>query len=343
MNTNLEDIRHVLSAVRRELQSKPNVVATGVGYKIVNGKKSDELAIICSVVSKKAKRKLTAQEIIPATIQGITTDVYPVGIIYALQDPKGKFRPAPGGVSIGHIHITAGTLGCLVQKDGKKFILSNNHVLADSNDAEIGDAILQPGPYDNGSYPQDQLAELSDFIPIHFEGESNGNGGSPCKIAGATSAFLNALAALVGSRTRLKPERRVSSQAGENVVDCAIAEPLDEKDVLNEILNIGKISGVAEGTLGMAVKKSGRTTGLTTGSIQQVDVTVQVSYGSNKTATFVDQLMAGEMSAGGDSGSAVLNEQNEIIGLLFAGSSNSTIFNRIQNVFDALSVGLLQE
>jgi hypothetical protein len=90
----------------------------------------------------------------------------------------------------------------------------------------------------------------------------------------------------------------------------------------------------------MSLKKSGRTTGLTTGSIQQIDVTATVSYGSNKSATFVDQLMAGAMSQGGDSGSAVLNDQNQIVGLLFAGSTNTTIINRIQNVFQALQVTL---
>ncbi len=341
MQAELQNIRQVLKAVKKELLQKPNVVATGVGYKIVNGKPTNELAIICSVASKKSKKFLIEKEMIPATIQNIPTDVYPTGVIHALQDPTGKFRPAPGGVSIGHIDITAGTLGCLVQKDGKKYILSNNHVLANSNDADIGDPILQPGPYDGGSYPEDWIAKLSDFIPIQFD---NGNGGgSPCKVAGAAAGFLNIFAAIFGSQTRLAPVKKAAPQDEGNLVDCAIAEPNDENDVLNEILNIGSITGVAEGTLGMSIKKSGRTTGLTTGTIQQVDVTVQVSYGSDKVATFVDQLMAGNMSAGGDSGSAVLNEQNEIVGLLFAGSSSSTIINRIQNVFSLLGVDYIPQ
>lgn len=84
----------------------------------------------------------------------------------------------------------------------------------------------------------------------------------------------------------------------------------------------------------------GRTTGLTTGSVLQIDVTSQVSYGGSKVGVFVDQIMAGGMSAGGDSGSAVLNDDNEIVGLLFAGSTNTTIINRIQNVFTALQISL---
>ena len=91
----------------------------------------------------------------------------------------------------------------------------------------------------------------------------------------------------------------------------------------------------------MAIKKSGRTTGLTNGTIEQIDVTAQVSYGTNRTAIFTNQLLAGAMSQGGDSGSAVLNDNNNLVGLLFAGSDTTTIMNRIENVFSALGVTLL--
>ncbi len=332
MSTALEDVRKLLPEVRRELLSKPNVVATGVGYKYVQGKRTDELAIVCSVDTKKPQRVLRSKEIIPARIQGIATDVYPSGLIHVFQDPTKRYRPAPGGVSIGHEMVTAGTLGCLVKKDGKLYILSNNHVLANSNEAQIGDYILQPGRYDGGTFPDDNIARLSDFISIKFEQED-----SPCSIASAASGVLNFLAALVGSKTRVHPTR---IQAEENLVDCAIAEPLEPDFVKNEILHIGTVNEIAEGTLDMKVKKSGRTTGLTTGTILQIDVTVRVSYGDNKTALFVDQLMAGAMSQGGDSGSAVVSEDNKLVGLLFAGSNTSTVINRIQNVFQALQVTL---
>ncbi|MEJ2635479.1 MAG: hypothetical protein P8184_09320 [Calditrichia bacterium] len=332
MATDLNQARELLKNVRHELLSKPNVVATGVGYKMSAGKPTQELALICSVEIKKAKQSLTSRELIPASIQGVSTDVYPSGIISAQQPPTGRFRPAPGGVSIGQYQITAGTLGCLVKKNNKLYILSNNHVLANSNDASINDPILQPGPYDGGTVSNDKIAVLSEFIPISFDG-----GGSSCPIGNAAADLLNSIAALIGSNTRLQTGVKM---AADNLVDCAIAEPVNPNDVINEILQIGTISGVGEGTLGMSIKKSGRTTGLTTGTIQQVDVTAVVSYGANKTATFVDQLLAGSMSQGGDSGSAVLNDQNQIVGLLFAGSNTTTIINRIQNVFQALNVTL---
>jgi hypothetical protein len=330
MAVNLEDIRKLLPEVQSELFGKPNVVATGIGYKVSAGKQTEDLSIICSVETKKKKQALTERELVPPTIQGMTTDVNPTGLIRALQDPTGRFRPAPGGVSLGHYLITAGTLGCWVKKNDKLYMLSNNHVLANSNEASIGDSILQPGPYDGGTVANDQIGTLSDFVKIQFAETDNS-----CQFANSIAFFLNALAKMIGSKSRMKSVR---VQAATNLVDCAIAEPLDPNDAKNEILNIGNILGVEDAILGMGLKKSGRTTGYTTGSVLQIDVTSQVSYGTNKVATFTDQLMAGAMSEGGDSGSAVLNDDNKLVGLLFAGSSTSTIINRIQNVFQALNV-----
>ncbi|MFH5883536.1 hypothetical protein ACG2F4_04420 [Halalkalibaculum sp. DA3122] len=337
MDSGFEDIRETLNSRRSELMSKPNVVATGIGYKVTNGRQTEELSIICSVELKKPKKRLTQKDLIPAAIHGIPTDVLPSGPFVARQDPKGRFRPAPGGVSIGHFDITAGTLGCLVKKDDTIYILSNNHVLANSNEADIGDAILQPGPYDGGQNPQDQIAKLSEFVPISFDGEGE-NGSSPgCFTSNMIASVLNSIASTIGSSVRMRPYR---VQTTENLVDAAIAEPLTPSDLENEILQIGTIAGTREAELGMEIKKSGRTTGFTTGTIQQVDVTARVNYGANKVATFVDQLVAGSMSQGGDSGSAVLDNENNLVGLLFAGSDTSTIINRIDNVFNSLDVTL---
>jgi hypothetical protein len=269
---------------------------------------------------------------IPATLDSTYTDVVETGIIRALQTPIDRHRPAPGGVSVGHRDITAGTLGCWVKKDGQWVLLSNNHVLANSNAAEIGDPILQPGSYDGGRFPEDHIADLQEFIPINILGMP-----SDCTIANNAADILNRISKILGSSVRLQP---IEQQHTENLVDAAIARPLKTEDVGNEILQIGTIQGTVEGALGMAIKKSGRTTGFTTGEIEQVDVTVNVQYGEGKIAMFADQLMAGAMSQGGDSGSAVLDESNNLVGLLFAGSDTSTIMNRIQNVFSTLGVSL---
>lgn len=333
MATDINHARVILRETSKILMRKPNVVATGIGYKTTNGKKTDQLAIICSVDSKKSRQKLLSEELVPSQLDNIPTDVFVSGMIYAQQDPKRKYRPAPGGVSIAHENVTAGTLGCLVKKNGRLYILSNNHILANSNAAHKDDAILQPAPYDEGEWPLDRIAELDEFVKINFVQEE-----SNCAIGKGSARVLNFIAGLIGSNTRIKSLKQ--SENGDNTVDCALAKPLDEKDVKDEILKIGKISGMREGTLGMPVQKSGRTTGLTNGTIDQIDATVEVSYGSNKSAIFIDQLIAGNMSQGGDSGSAVLNQENQIIGLLFAGSDSITVINRIQNVFEALKVTL---
>ena len=334
MANDFNTIRAALRNVAPQLHARANVVATGVGYKISGGQRTADLSIVCSVAKKLGAAELSAQDLVPATIDGTVTDVVESGRIRALQTRTDKHRPAPGGVSIGHRDITAGTLGCLVTRNGERLILSNNHVLANSNDAQRGDPILQPGPIDGGQLSTDRIAELLDFVPIVF---AQPEPPSQCPTARAVSAFLNAVCQMISSKTRYQI---VNIQASDNLVDAAIARPLDPADVTDQILDIGTIQGAAEASLGTTVKKSGRTTELTTGQILQVDVTADVQYGAGLTARFTDQLLAGPMSQGGDSGSAVLDDDNRLVGLLFAGSDNTTIINRIQNVFTVLGVSV---
>ena len=324
-------LREILRGNYESLLAKSNVVATGVGYKVSEGKRTPQLSIICSVEAKAPVSQLASKDLVPKQIDSMPTDVVSIGKVRALAH-TGRFRPAPGGVSIGHVDITAGTLGCLVRRGGETFILSNNHVLANSNNARVGDPIVQPGPLDGGRMPQDQIATLADFVPIQFPDRP---GGGSC--ASGSAAFLNATSAMFRQPTRFQA---IVPQMTDNLVDCAIAGPLRQEDVVDEILQIGPIQGVAEAQLGMNVKKNGRTTEFTTGEILQVDVTVNVDFREAGVARFTDQLLATPMSAGGDSGSAVLNENNEIVGLLFAGSDSSTLINPIQAVFSALGVGL---
>lgn len=332
MAVGLSGIGETIRRNREQLLGRPNVVATGIGFKVTGGKKTSTLSIVCSVTRKLPPSQLSRRDMVPRSLAGTPTDVVETGVIRPLQSPTDKYRPAPGGVSIGHRDITAGTLGCLVQKGGRKFILSNNHVLANSNQAQIGDPILQPGPYDGGSYPNDHIADLENFIPIKISGSP-----SECPIATGATKLFNRIAKSLGSPVRLLA---IDQQADENLVDAAIARPLKPEDVSEEILQIGTIQGTAAGELGMAVKKSGRTTGLTTGEIEQVDVTVNVQYGEGQIAMFTDQLMAGAMSQGGDSGSVVLDDGDRLVGLLFAGSDTTTVINRIENVFSALGVSV---
>jgi hypothetical protein len=134
--------------------------------------------------------------------------------------------------------------------------------------------------------------------------------------------------------------RATVNEPGNNTVDCAIARPLSPDLVDPDILNIGVPVGVGAALLGTQVQKSGRTTGHTNDQITQIDVTVSVDYGG-PIAIYKNQLMAGAMSQGGDSGSAVLDMNRRVVGLLFAGSNTTTIMNPIQLVLDALQVQLV--
>lgn len=325
---------NILKSASPDLLKHRNVVATGVGYKLEKGNKTDTASIICSVERKLPPAQLSASDLVPKMVNGIPTDVIESGRIRALQARTDKHRPAPGGVSIGHAEITAGTLGCLVKRGGEVFILSNNHVLANSNNAARGDTILQPGNADGGRNPEDKIAELEDFVPVSFTLPELP---SDCQFASGVIAVLNAGCAAIGSRTRY---RIVRPQAEPNLVDAAIARPVNPDDVSEDIIDIGQLNGSAQATLGMAIQKSGRTTSHTTGEIQQIDVTVNVQYGPGNIAQFSDQLLAGPMSQGGDSGSAVLDMDRRLVGLLFAGSETTTIMNRIEHVFSALNVSL---
>jgi len=139
-----------------------------------------------------------------------------------------------------------------------------------------------------------------------------------------------------------------------NLVDAAIAQVRSGAvQTDGSILDIGPLSvNWMDPSVGQNVKKSGRTTGLTVGQVSAIDVTVNVSYstkcgrGGGDTATFVDQfrITPGEFSAGGDSGSVIVEDFASTpgaVGLLFAGSSSSTIANRIENVLSAFGVAMV--
>lgn len=323
----------------RQLLAKKNVVAVGVGRK--NG--VGPPCVCVSVTKKEPLSRLAQGDVVPLEVDGQRTDVVEVGRIRALQGPTDRHRPAPPGVSIAHKDVTAGTLGCLVKSpEGELFILSNNHVLANSNDAELGDPILQPGPADNGTLPGDEIAKLARFVRIRFDGDPDDPApppGGDCNVARLIEWLLNWIAGRLGSRFRA----RVYVQEGENLVDAALGRVSSPELVTSTIRGIGVPAGVADVDVGHNVQKSGRTTGLTLSQIQQTDVTVRVSYGGGRTATFVNQILAGDMTQPGDSGSVVLNETNKVVGLLYAGSDAVTVLNPIQEVLRLLEVSVVTD
>lgn len=235
-----------------------------------------------------------------------------------------RMRPCPAGFSIGNVGITAGTLGSVVYDflpgattdppapglgmPSRYYVLSNNHVLAASNAAPIGSAIVQPGPFDGGVDPRDRIATLSRFIPI-----------------------------------QLAPQ--VPLDRHNNVIDAALGQA-EFSDATREIYFNGAPRAwrrKANVAVGDKVRKTGRTTNVTFGRIISVDATVDVNYGPAGVARFHDQIITTAISAGGDSGSLVTSFDNVALGLLFAGSSLATIVNHIETVRSLLRVEVAEQ
>lgn len=317
MIATFERIKQCRKLVDRRLMQLKGMQGIGTGFKEVKGKTTPELAILCYVERKLSLDKLSASDVIPKEFKikntKIHTDVIESGKFRALSY-KQRERPAKGGVSIGHIDITAGTLGGLVRDKatGDIYILSNNHVLANSNCGSKGDHILQPGKVDGGKDPDDWIATLERYIPIDFMGKTN-------------------------------------------YIDAAIAKPLDDNDVLNEIHDIGVPDYSDHHTLtaqdvidGTHLQKVGRTTELTEGYVSAIDWSGWISYDFLVSAYYENQILIkdihGVFAAGGDSGSLVFTVDKKLCALLFAGGDMETIVSPIKYAFedDGLSIKLFE-
>lgn len=331
----LEQVSQAKRNNKQHIMRKPNVVGVGIGYRERGGRVVDELCVIALVRRKLPASALKPDELVPKQVSNVPTDVVEVGVLRAMQARTGRYRPAPGGVSIGHYQITAGTLGCVVRDrtTGDRLILSNNHVLADINAGRAGDPILQPGSYDGGVEGKDMIAVLERFIPLRFK-----EAPSTCGIANLMQGMVNVFARLIRSTHRIRTYRVNPSAV--NQVDAALARPLDDAMILDEILDIGVVGGITPPRLGMNVRKSGRSSGFTTGQIRVLDASLQVEYDSH-IADFEGQIVTGAMSQPGDSGALLVTGEGLLaVGLLFAGSQQATVFNPIQPVLEALGVVL---
>lgn len=387
MSSIFQKVLEIQSRVQDELLARQNVVGVAVGYRDDSG----EPAVVALVQQKLPVVALAAEDMVPREIEGVRTKVIEVGFLQALNtiNPRQSFRPTiPGGVSIGHPKITAGTLGAMVKDrtTGDRLILSNNHVIAASNDGKKGDPILQPGPMDGGTNPADAVATLERYIELQYlEGPINPpeptpdptpdpkptpdpsptqpptGGSSGCDVVDVLVSLSNLLAGLTGSEKRVtsttqaqmavkaastaRPTstRTASAQStANNLVDAALARPNDPAMFDDEILQIGRITGSTAPTVGMNVRKFGRTTNYTEGMITLLNATVSVNYVTSagaRTARFTGQVISEPISQGGDSGSLVVdaNSQNAV-GLLFAGSPLATIFTPIDVVLSTLNI-----
>ncbi|HWR09510.1 hypothetical protein, partial [Sporomusa sp.] len=314
-----------------------NIVGVGQGQKYIRGKNTGQEALTILVKKKYQNSDLRNGAALPRIMDNTLTDIIEVGDIRLLGERMGYNRPAQPGMSLGHYKISAGTFGAVVKdKDtGELLILSNNHVLANITDgtdgrSSIGDAIIQPGIYDGGKPEECTIAQLHRFVPLYRATRS-----PHCKIAKTFEMILNTCIHLLRPQYQVQVVRESEKL---NLVDCAVAAPLDTAAIRAEILEFGSVAGIKEATPGLPIKKSGRTTGVTYSQVLATNVTFKIAMSNQEYGIFSDQILAGPMSMPGDSGSLILTNDNYAIGLLFAGSEQATMFNKITHVLDKLNV-----
>ena len=306
-----EEVRAAIVAQERHTRALlriPGVLGTAVGL-LPNGRAAVRIFVTSPDVPG-----------LPPHLHGIPVTRHVTGLFVAFGDPTTRARPAPLGYSVGHPLITSGTIGARVRDAaGNVYVLSNNHVLAAANGAGLGDATLQPGPFDGGG-AADQIGTLFAFKALDFS---------------------------FGSQNTMDAAIALS-----NVADLGNATPSDDGYGMpaSGIFGDADADGVFDdktALLGVAVQKYGRTTKLTRGQVTGINGTVQICYEvlllfCAKSATFVDQLIIepGAFSGGGDSGALIVTDDanKNPVALLFAGTSTATVANRIDLVLNHFGV-----
>jgi PLD-like domain len=289
-----------------------NVVGVGVGEKISDGKSTGILCVKCFVQLKYAESDISPQHLLPKTVAGLPVDVEPVGILRpfaTMPNPRVQWRPSQPGCSIGFRYPTdssnrmAGTFGALVaDAKGNKYILSNNHVLADEGRLKKGAPIFQAGilDLDQDALPN-QIAKLSRWVPL-------GQGSLKVDCALAQPLLIDL----------------VSKQI------LQIGAPLGVAQANIDMLvhKFGRTTGYT----------AGRVTSVNTDVVIEYE-TGTYTFGEQIMIVSLDD---NSFSMPGDSGALVLQRgpAQLAVGLLFAGSSSHSTANHIGDVLQALQVNL---
>jgi len=323
-----EKLPKVHAEVERELKKIPGVIAVDIGFKEKDGKLTDIISFIVYVQEKKNEGELPADQIIPKEMYGVKTDVVKIASsttgTTSLPD-NTKYRPIKGGIQIGNgIKDSAGlyhfgTLGCFARlnSNGNIVGLSNQHVMFAAG------AHGETGGEHNGSKMGQPEFWVSCFC-------------CDCDLIGNI---------ITGIR--------------DGVVDGALCTINSDVEKANEVLEIGTVSGSAPVVnvggidtsvrVGDPVKKRGRTTGLITGTVQSINHSSSIDgilfngqihvTPDDLTKRFFDR---------GDSGSALLDGTNRVVGLLhafpFAGGTTNPdgtgIASKIHEVMSRLAISI---
>ena len=276
-----------------------NVVGISSGRKLIDGKPVKCVTVY--VVQKAPEKRVLKDALVPKIITGVPTDVIEVGEFRATQT-RGFYRPMQSGVSMAHFRGTDGTGACLVRKGNALFILSNRHVLAPDQAAQVNDLILQPAPADGGTVPTHVIGRLSAASPIHFGQRPNR---VDCAVAQTNAERVDPKIFLHG------PIQDQPDQAREGM----------------RVLKVGRTTGKTYG-----VVRSVSAVNVVAYGAQSAPFVDQI---------LIQSATGGSFAASGDSGALVIAEEsNKPVGLLFGASSTSgfAVANHISAVLDALQL-----
>jgi hypothetical protein len=312
--------------VEEDLMQLPNVIGVGTGLRVRGGRMTDELCVQVLVDKKMPPETLAPSETVPKRVPGplqdAATDVLQVTI--EPQQDTGRYRPVPGGISIGpEASVSAGTLGgwACDSTDDTTVFLTNNHVISGLDTMPVLRRVVQPGRLDGGVLPADIIGRLKRDV------------------------IVNTVPNVAGAMPPL------------SVVDAAIGTI--DVDLTHNIrqLNVPAIYEVQAPALRMNVQKRGRTTRLTTnGQITTINTTILITYrnrtrlGQIQNSFIITSTDGNLFSNAGDSGSLILNQARgqlqgtfPVVGLLYGGGTNQfgtpiTIANDINAVLGALNL-----
>jgi hypothetical protein len=270
-----------------------------------------------------------ATEVIVIAVSQADSTASDSAIVVPVPAQQGRFsQPIPLGTSGGNGRDTSvsgsltfccgGTLGSLVSRGGRLYILSNTHVLARSDLAAAGEPIVQPALVDNrcSTAGLNTVGSLSQYFNLE-------SGPAPHVDAAIAEILANAVDSL-GTIVQLGG----ATNGG---------QPTDGTP------NPGP--GVAP-AVGQPVAKSGSATGLTCSSVLAIGVTVSVQYqkgcstGKLFTVNYTNQVDVSGVgfSAEGDSGSLIVTQDTaDPVGLLYGGSDTDTLANPVANVLAQLA------
>ena len=303
-----EDIEHtskVGEAIDRhedELLKLPNVAGVGASLKEKDGKPSSKISLTVFVEQKVAGNEVKGSQI-PRELDGIETDVVEIGKLEPLA-LSSRVRPAMPGYSVGHCNVTAGTFGCLVRDLRSP---TQQHLLLGNNHV-LADT---------------NRGRLGDPIlqPGPYDGGEDNTD---------TVAILE----------RFEPIHFGLDSGDYNLVDAAVARPVSSRHITASVIGSLIPQGVGQAFIGDRVLKAGRTTGVTRGRVISVNATVLVLFPEGP-ARFRHQILTTFMSAGGDSGSLLMDRHLSAVGLIFGGSPFVTVASHIADVESALGVRTL--